>query len=87
MPRAKSALLGLKGCAGSVRGALCLVRSYANAAGIALVSAAMICAISYVAHNALNVLCTVVATIVLLHLFVHFSFSFPQDSYLPARLL
>lgn len=68
MPRAKSALLGLKGCAGSVRGAVCLVRSYANAAGIALVSAAMICAISYVAHNALNGLHCVTGAFILLHL-------------------
>ena len=71
MPRAKSALLGLKGCAGSVRGALCLVRSYANAAGIALVGAVVVSAISYVTHNALDVLRTVVATFILLHLFVH----------------
>ena len=56
MPRIKSTLLGLKGGAGRVRGAICLVRSYADTAGIALVSTVMKGAISYVAHNAFDML-------------------------------
>ena len=87
MPRLKSASLGLKCCAGGIRGAICLVRSYANAAGIALIGAIVVCAISYVTLYALDVLCTVVAAFVLLHFFVHSSFSFLQELFVPARLL
>ena len=48
------------------------MRSYANAAGIALIGTVVICAILYVTHNALDVLCTIVAAFILLHFFVHF---------------
>ena len=55
------------------------MRSYANAAGIALIGTVMIRTVLDVAHNTLDMLCTVVAAFVFLHLFVHSSFSFPQE--------
>ena len=87
MPRLNLASLGLKCCAGSIRGAICLVRSNANAACIALVGAVVISAISYVTLNALDMLGAIVAAFILLHFFVHSSFSFLQELFAPARLL
>ena len=87
MPRLNLASLGLKCCAGGIRGAICLVRSNANAACIALIGAIVISAISYVTPNTLDELSTIVAAFILLHFFVHSSFSFLQELFIPARLL
>lgn len=87
MPRSDLAGLGLKCCAGRIRGAICLVRSNANAACIALIGAVVISAISYVTSYALDMLGAIVAAFILLHFFVHSSFSFLQELFVPARLL
>ena len=63
------------------------MRSYANAACIALIGAVVVCAILYVASNALDMLGAIVAAFILLHFFVHSSFSFLQELFAPARLL
>ena len=64
------------------------MRSYADAAGIAFIGTVVVSAISYVTLNALDMLCTIVAAIILLHFFVHSSFSFPQELFcIPAMIL
>ena len=47
------------------------MRSYANAACIALIGAVVICAILYVASNALDMLGAIVAAFILLHFVIH----------------